>query len=185
MKYNLKKVRLQYGLSSHKFARLCGLSDVYYELYESKGEIPCKYIYRLTKKLDDFPVPEDFLYYTSVSLSVNMQYHHMMQKKVAEAFGVKQQTISKYVNGAPFLMYEWKGKFLNTFKPFIITTDCLCMDGGNKTTKKAIPFETRGNIMSTERHIAERHEIEQAKQMRRSPNNSRYKQSQSPAYAET
>lgn len=167
MKYNLKKVRMSYGMSTNQFSKVCGLSSTSYELYEIKKEIPCKYIYRLSQRLPNFPVPNDFLYYTSFSLDINMKYHHMTQKEAAEIFGVKQQTISRYVQGKPFLMYEWKDKFLAAFKPFIVATECLSTTGGSKTILAPIQIDDRGNLMSTERRITEKAEFAAARRNQR------------------
>ena len=152
MKYDLEKVRKTYAMTTEKFAEICGIAPYYYDIYEKKGEIPCKYIYNLKKEIQDLPVPEDFFFYSSFSLIANMKYHHMKQVEVAEKFQVMQQTISHYVTGAPFLMYEWKDKFLNTFSPFIIVTECVVRnDNGDIFMQSIDNYISKGNLMSYDR----------------------------------
>lgn len=119
MKYDLKTVREEYGYTEEEMAHFVDIMPIYYKKYEKEGEIPSKYIYRLWLKLPDFPLPDDFFKYTSFVLKVNMVYHNMTQKQIAEMFDIRNQsTISSlYAKNIP--MYELKEKF-HKFKPFII-----------------------------------------------------------------
>lgn len=121
MKFDLYDVRVnKYKYTIEKFAKFAGIGKAYYAKYEKEGEIPSKYIFNLWTRLPDFPIPNDFFYYTSVTLLVNMKYHRLSQKEIAELFGLETQaSVSKYTNGQ-YPMYEKKECFKNVFDPLII-----------------------------------------------------------------
>lgn len=121
MKFDLYNVRVaKYNYSMREFAKCAGVGMKYYSDYEKKGEIPSKYIYNLWSRLPDFPIPDDFFYYTSTTLLVNMKYHHYSQEKIKELFNLRTQAvISKYIN-EKYPMYEKKECFKAAFQPLII-----------------------------------------------------------------
>ena len=120
MKYDLFSVRKAYGYTVAQFAKFTELSVSNYVIYERENEIPSKYIYKLWKKIPEFPIPKDFFYYTSATLIINMAYYSISQVEIAEIFGFSTQaTVSGYLReNVP--MYEKKEEFLKVFQPIII-----------------------------------------------------------------
>ena len=151
MEFNLKEVREQYGLSEEEFAVLCGISPYYYITYEKENQIPCKYIYLLWKQLPKFPIPDDFFYYTSLTLRFNMVYYNMTQIEIAARFGTLQQTISHYMTKGPLLMYEMKDKFLDCFGRIIVPYVVEPKENGMSKGKLYTDYKVTGNFMATER----------------------------------
>ena len=127
MQFDLKKVREMYGYTQGEFARFMKIGISYYQQYESHCEIPSKYIYTLWKNLKDFPIPDDFFVYTSMTLLTNMQYHKMKQSQICELFGLKaQSTVSNYLKeNVP--LYELKDKF-QIFDPLIVPFQAVIMN---------------------------------------------------------
>ena len=122
MEIDIRKIRNSYGISKREFASLIGIKEVSYSSYEKRKELPSKYVYVLWKKLEDFPIPEDFFFYTSFVLETNMNYHNMTQIQIARMFGIaNQSTISSYLK-ENIPMYEEKENFLK-FDPFIIPVE--------------------------------------------------------------
>jgi len=120
MEFDLKTAREKYCLSCKEMGDKMGLQEIFYKKYEISGEVPSKYILKLWQELEDFPIPEDFFYYTSFTLVVNLKYHHMKQQDAADAFGYSNQsTISNFVQ-ENIPMYEKKKEFIETFKPLIV-----------------------------------------------------------------
>lgn len=119
MKLDIRAIRKDYGVSKKVFAEIIGIKEMSYAEYESRQELPSKYVYLLWKCLDNFPIPVDFFYYTSFVLETNMRYHHLTQTQVAKMFDIaNQSTISGYLKGN-IPMYEKKEYFLK-FDPFIL-----------------------------------------------------------------
>ncbi len=149
MKISLKEIREQYGLSKTEFASLIGLKELFYSRYEYRGELPSKYVYTLWSKLDNFPVPEDFFFFTSFTLVVNMKYHGMTQKEVAEFFDISNQsTISGYLqDNIP--MYEKKEYFLK-FNPFVVPAIVWPFEGHYKR-EEIRDLTAKGNFILAEK----------------------------------
>lgn len=164
MRFNLKAVRESYGMSVEEFAALIERSPVRYESYEAEKEIPCKFIYMLWKKLPNFPIPDDFFYYTSFTLNVNMRYHKLKQEEIADMFGMRQATVSSYFMGKPIPMYELKGKFLKNFNPMIIpclvykeTGDC------QPHIEEITELECRGDFVANRKKVRSRKKLAKAR----------------------
>lgn len=142
MFYDLKEYRTSHDLTITEMANLAGMSEKHYESCELKGEIPCKYIYKVYTEGKDLPLPEDFFYFTSYTLKCNMKYHRMSQNRIAELFGYSNQsTISNILNDN-IPMYELKEKFGEVFDPLIIPL--RLKDGELLPITELIP---RGNFM--------------------------------------
>lgn len=120
MKYNLSEVREKYGFTMKAMGEMLGLEQVCYKKYEDIGEIPSKYIYTAWSKDNSFPVPEDFFFYTSFTMEVNMKYHKMTQRQVADAFGIANQTTVSNLMLDNIPMYEKKDTFHEVFSPLIV-----------------------------------------------------------------
>ena len=119
MVLDIREIRKSYGLSKSAFAEIMGIKELSYSEYETRKELPSKYVYLLWKSLENFPIPVDFFYYTSFVLETNMRYHHLTQTQVAKMFDIaNQSTISGYLKGN-IPMYEKKEYFLK-FDPFIL-----------------------------------------------------------------
>ncbi|MCR4902067.1 MAG: DNA-binding protein [Butyrivibrio sp.] len=149
MEISLKKIRESYSLSKSEFADIIGITELFYSQYEQKDELPSKYVYLLWQNLKEFPIPNDFFFYTSFALEVNMKYHHMTQKQVAELFEIaNQSTISGYLqDNIP--MYEKKEYFWK-FNPFILPS--ILLPGKEKyTTKEITDLQAKGNFILVEK----------------------------------
>lgn len=145
MEIDIRSIRESYGLEVSEFADRIGLKPAfYYYHYETKNELPSKYVYRLWRNLDNFPLPEDFFHYTSFVLLVNMHYHHMTQKDVAKMFDIPSQpTLSGYMQyNIP--MYEKKEYFLR-FDPFIVPF--IVPRELGESMQKITELAERGNFM--------------------------------------
>ncbi|ADL36443.1 HTH domain-containing protein (plasmid) [Butyrivibrio proteoclasticus B316] len=149
MEIALREVRKSYGLTKAAFAEIIGITELFYSQYEQKNELPSKYVYLLWKSLEDFPIPEDFFFYTSFTLEINMKYHHMTQKQVAELFDIaNQSTISGYLrNNIP--MYEKKEYFWK-FEPFILPS-ILVSEKDGYATKEITDLQAKGNFILVEK----------------------------------
>ena len=149
MKIALKEVRKKYALTKAAFAEIIGITELFYSQYEQKNELPSKYVYLLWKSLENFPIPEDFFFYTSFTLEINMKYHHMTQKQVADLFDIaNQSTISGYLrDNIP--MYEKKEYFWK-FKPFILPS-ILISDKDGYMTKEITDLQAKGNFILVEK----------------------------------
>ena len=119
MKINLKKIRTQLGKTDEEFAKVLELNIATYDNYEENGELPSKHVYKLWKKYKDFPLPDDFFYYTSYTLYINMKYHNLTQTDIAKLFNICNQSTISYIMQENIPMYELKEEF-NKFNPFII-----------------------------------------------------------------
>lgn len=120
MKYDLKYTRELLGLSLEDVSKYIGLGTVYCEKYENLGDLPSKYVYLLWKRVPGVPIPEDFFYFTSYTLEINMKYHKLKQIDIRDKFHLQNQSIvSKYM-AENIPMYEMKDYFLENFHPFII-----------------------------------------------------------------
>ena len=120
MNLNLMKYRLDSGMTTAEMAEVAGISEKYYETCERKGDIPCKYAYNIYNKRRDFPIPEDFFYFTSYTLKCNMKYHGLSQERIAEMFGYSNQSSISNILSSNIPMYEMKDKFAELFDPLII-----------------------------------------------------------------
>ncbi len=149
MFYDLEKVRNQYHLTPKQMGALMGIREVFYKKYESRNELPSKYVYMLWEKLENFPIPEDFFYFTSFTLLANMKYHNMTQKEVAEALGfANQTTISNFIqDNIP--MYEKKQEFIRAFSPLIVPYAIENYET-NTIPEKMTDLVPRGNLMLAE-----------------------------------
>ena len=117
---DLKKYRTEHGLSISEMADIAEMSEKHYESCEEKSNAPCKYIYKIYSKRDDFPIPEDFFYFTSYTLKCNMKYHKISQERTAELFGYSNQSTISSILSENIPMYEMKEKFGEIFDPLII-----------------------------------------------------------------
>lgn len=120
MRIELKKARTKLGISIEEIAKAADISESFYKQYEDKNEIPCKYVYNIWKKYPDFPIPEDFFYYTSFTLQTNMTFHHVSQDKLAKIFGYSSQGVMSRILSDNIPMYEMKDMFLEAFDPLIV-----------------------------------------------------------------
>ena len=149
MQLELTKIRESYGMTCSEFAKILDMSEVFYSRYEQRGELPSKYAYILWKKLKKFPLPDDFFYYTSFTLAVNMKYHGMTQKDIANFLDIaNQSTISGYLQ-ENIPMYEKKEYFLK-FDPFIIPM-ASTVKGGDFMLRKITDIEAKGNFVLVEK----------------------------------
>lgn len=132
------------------FAKLIDMKEFFYSQYEQRKELPSKYVYVLWTKLKNFPIPDDFFFFTSFVLEVNMRYHHMTQMDVAKMFDIaNQSTISGYLkDNIP--MYEKKEYFLK-FKPFIMPSILLQDDRNNRKMKEITDLQAKGNFILVEK----------------------------------
>ena len=120
MQFDLKKGREKINKRASEIAKAAGIGESFYRKYEKENMIPCKYIYKIWKKYPEYPIPEDFFYYTSYSLQCNLTYHNLTQKDAAKILGLSgQPIISKYLS-KNIPMYEYKEAFLKSFVPFIV-----------------------------------------------------------------
>lgn len=150
MKYDLKKVREDYGFTIKEMGNFIGIMPTYYSKYEEEGEIPSKYIYKLWLKLNDFPIPDDFFWYTSFTLMANMKYHKMTQSDIAKMFGFGNQSTISSLFSKNIPMYELKESF-NKFKPLIIVLQ-ISDDNKDKAmeidpTLRVQELQERGNFI--------------------------------------
>lgn len=144
MKYNLKKVRESYKYSQAQMAEFIGVSKGCYRKFEQRGELPSKYVYVYWTKLKDFPLPNDFFWYTSYTLLINMKIHKMKQADVARMFGIpRQSTISNYL-GTNRPMYE-KKEYFDEFDPLYVP-----VYKNGDTTAYITCLDPRGNFISAE-----------------------------------
>ncbi len=149
MYIELKSIRKNYGLDKAVFADIIGISELFYAQYEQKNELPSKYVYLLWQNLEDFPIPADFFFYTSFTMEVNMKYHHLTQKKVADLFEIaNQSTISGYLK-ENIPMYEKKEYFWK-FDPFIIPS-VLVKDKDGFSTEEITDLQAKGNFILVEK----------------------------------
>lgn len=153
MELALKEIRESYGMSCAEFAELIDLTELFYIQYEERKELPSKYVYVLWKQLKNFPIPDDFFFFTSFALEVNMKYHHMTQMQVAKMFDIaNQSTISGYLK-ENIPMYEKKDYFLK-FKPFILPSILVPkkndIDGEYKI-KEIRDLQAKGNFILVEK----------------------------------
>ena len=149
MKLDIRAIRKSYGMNKNAFASIIGIKELSYSEYETRNELPSKYVYLLWKSLENFPIPDDFFYYTSFVLEINMCYHHLTQTQVAKMFDIaNQSTISGYLK-ENIPMYEKKDYFLK-FDPFIIP-EILQTD--SKEFKKEMITEliAKGNFILVEK----------------------------------
>lgn len=154
MKYNLREVRESYGMTIPEFAKIAGISEYCYRQYENDEEVPCKYIFALWKELNTeerkFPLPEDFFYYTSATLLINMKFYRIKETEAAKQFGVRQSTLSSFVAKEPMPMYELKEKFHETFSKLIIPYE-YDRDAEEPEPKIYTDLTKRGNFVSSRR----------------------------------
>lgn len=149
MKIELRDIRKSYGMNKTDFAALMGLKEMFYSQYEARGELPSKYVYVLWTKLDDFPIPDDFFYFTSFTLLANMKYHNMTQTEIARFFDISNQsTISGYLR-ENIPMYEKKEYFLK-FEPFILPVIVWPFDGYYKQ-EEIRDLKAKGNFVLVEK----------------------------------
>ena len=161
MNIDLETIRKNYGMEKAEFADLIDMQEFYYSQYETRKELPSKYVYILWTKLKNFPVPADFFFYTSFVLEVNMRYHRMTQSDIAKMFDIaNQSTISGYLrDNIP--MYEKKEYFLK-FKPLIMPSILLQNDKKAKL-KEITDLEAKGNFILVEkRRIQKQNRIRSA-----------------------
>lgn len=152
MEYNLKEVREMYSMTITQFAKIMGISENRYRVFESENIVPCKYVYALWEELDSrkkrFPIPDDFFYYTSATLLVNLSFYHKSEIEIGNLFGIRQSTISSYVSKPPMPMYELKDKFNEVFPELIIP---FTYNQGSKEPVIFTKLEKRGNFVSNMR----------------------------------
>ena len=130
MKYDLRHTREILELSLEDVSKYIGIGTTYCERYELLGELPSKYVYLLWKRVPGVPIPEDFFYYTSYTLKVNMDYHGLKQVDIRDRFHLQNQSIvSKYL-AENIPLYEMKEYFVENFSPFIVPFEMRYRDGG-------------------------------------------------------
>lgn len=147
MKFNLEKSLKETGKTPEEIAGAAGIRVRTLEEYGRRKDIPSKYAYLIWKKIPSFPIPEDFFYYTSFNLQVNMRYHRMTQGEIASLFFLGNQThVSRlFLRNIP--MYEFKPVFRKCFDPMVIAA---CEDGKPITDLTAGGFrKTSLKVIST------------------------------------
>lgn len=150
MEFALKKIREEYGKTKKEFAELIGMKELYYSVYEDKGELPSKYVYVLWTQLSNFPIPDDFFYYTSFVLKTNMHYHNMTQLEIAKMFDIaNQSTMSGYLQ-ENIPMYE-KKEYFQKFDPFILPMILNQDSKGKYKTKEIKDLIAKGNFILVEK----------------------------------
>lgn len=163
MQIDVKTIRKNYGLTAHMFAQAIGISDSIYARYEANKELPSKYVFSLWQKFDDFPLPDDFFYYTSYTLYINMKYHKMTQKEAAVFFDIANQSTMSMFLQENIPMYEKKDYFLK-FDPFIIP-QIAEENGGQYMFKSITDLKAKGNFM-----LAEKRRIQKIRKMEEEQN---------------
>ena len=147
MEFDLKSARASIGISSKEAADAAEMAPSFYRSYESKGIIPCKYLYQIWKKYPDYPLPEDFFYYTSFSLRCNMHYHNKSQIELAKLLGYSSQGIISNFMSENIPMYELKDIFIKAFDPLIVP----CIGLGDGKVKYITDLAPKGNFMKKRR----------------------------------
>lgn len=162
MQIDVKTIRKERGMTSRAFAQVIGISESIYTRYEAKKELPSKYVFSLWQEIKDFPIPEDFFYYTSYTLYVNMKYHKMTQKEAAVFFDIANQSTMSVFLQDNIPMYEKKDYFLK-FDPFIIPQ--IAEDNGSQYMFKPITdLKAKGNfILAEKRRIQKIRKMEEMK----------------------
>lgn len=150
MELALRNIREEYGKTKKEFAELIGMKELFYAAYEERQELPSKYVYQLWKKLPKFPIPDDFFFYTSFVLEVNMKYHNMTQMELAIMFDIaNQSTISGYLqDNIP--MYE-KKEYFQKFEPFVLPTILTKGNNGKYNMKEITDLVPKGNFILVEK----------------------------------
>ncbi len=147
MKFELRKARKALGVSAADIAKASGIVESFYRKYEKDGCIPSKYIYKIWKEYPDYPIPEDFFWYTSYTLQCNLTYHGLTQTDAAKILGLSgQPVISKYLS-ENIPMYEYKDKFNKYFDPLIVPFK-QNIDGSLKYITELVPA---GNLKDQHR----------------------------------
>lgn len=150
MKIDLLGIRRSYNMNPAEFASLIGLKRAFYLNYEKREELPSKYVYKLWKQLKNFPLPDDFFYFTSFTLQVNMKYHHMTQSEAAKMFNIAgQSTLSAYLQ-ENIPMYEKKEEFLK-FDPFIVPFEVT--NPSQRKTRELTDLIPKGNFVISEKKL--------------------------------
>ena len=146
MRYDLKSARQKCGLTCKEMSEIIGLQEMFYKRHEETGEIPSKFVYKLWREYKNIPLPEDFWYFTSFSLAVNMKYHRMTQKMVAKELGYGAQATISHILSENIPLYEKKEEFLKAFNPLIIALKIEDYSDGIKP-RKITELVARGNPM--------------------------------------
>lgn len=137
-----------YGFSVQEMGRFVGIAPIYYERYEKEGEIPSKYIYRLWLKIKGFPIPDDFFWYTSFTLIVNMKYHKLTQTQIARMFDIQNQSTISSLLSDNIPMYELK-EYFHQFEPLIIPMQAEFDCGKDNAERHEIQeLKPKGNFIS-------------------------------------
>lgn len=144
MKYDLKSMRLKLGLNYRQMEELIGFNSSLYSNYEKKREIPSKYIYLLWKNTNgQFEIPEDFFFYTSYTLLVNMKLHNLKQVDIVKMFHFRRQSTVSAILQENIPMYE-KKEYFQQFSPLYIPMTCHPDSGQLLPIKDIVP---KGNFM--------------------------------------
>lgn len=145
MKIDLRAIREELGLPARTVTRAMGLTASFYYHCEKKKEIPCRYVYKAWCEIPEYPIPDDFFYYTSYVLMCNMKYHSLRQKEIAEKFNMSSQGRISDLMKENVPMYELKEEFISTFNPLIVPFK-IGEDGRKHLITELVPkmnFSTR------------------------------------------
>lgn len=167
MKYNLKELRESKGYCISDFAKILVINHTIYSRYEKQGEIPSKYIYKLWQKIDGVPLPDDFFYYTSLTMMINMKFHRMTQQEIASMFDISNQSTISSLMKKNIPMYEAKEIFLQ-FDPLIVPMEGVIGDRIGKDEEIQISpikeLAVSGNLMLLEKRREARKKRKNGKQ---------------------
>lgn len=144
MRFDLKKERIRCGMNRERAAIAAGLTKESYSGYEEKGEIPCKYAYKIWKNEPSFKLPDDFFYFTSFSLKCNMHYYGLTQKDIAKAFAIPSQSNVSMMMQENVPMYEYKEDFLRLFDPLVVP----CRTEADGRLVPITELSPKGNFMA-------------------------------------
>jgi len=151
MNFDMYSTRKYLGYTQQYLADCAGVGRSYFSDYERRGVIPSKYLYKLWKKLPDFPIPDDFFFFTSTTLKMNMVYHNISQIEVKDHFGLKSQaTISGWLR-EPMPLYEYKDAFKTLFIPLIVPFELKEENNGKKRFMYLTDLGEKGCIPQTEK----------------------------------
>ena len=153
MKYDLKKTMELLDLTFDDVSKYLGIEAPYCRKYAKLGELPSKHVYVLWKRLPGTPIPEDFFYYTSYTLQINMKYHDLKQIDIRDMFHFKNQsTVSKYMS-ENIPMYEMKELFIENFDPLIVPLE-IKYNENNINFYPITDLVSKCNVMESFRKMA-------------------------------
>jgi len=155
MLLDIKNMRKSMGLTEKDMAEAGGIRPSTYTKYESKGEIPSKYAYRMWLSLKEkgFALPMDFFYFTSYNLHLNMILNKYTQNDIVKLFKFsKQSTVSKLIQ-ENIPMYEFKEDFYRVFNPLYVAKE---ISSTTLEESDITSLQAKGSIMFIKKGIEER-----------------------------